>query len=164
MKKEENKRMKMRTEERLEVAQAKENYWKLYRGGGKESKMNLDDEREKAWQRLEEEISALEGESSCRGVEENEMIGDEGDNEKNEVKNNCDKDHDDEGVQEENEDRDDDNEMRGDGDENYGMRNEMIGDEGDNEVKKNCDEEHGDEGIQEGDEDRDDDNEMKRMK
>ena len=69
----------------------------------------MEDEREKAWQRLEEEISALEGESSCRGVEENEMIGDEGDNE---VKKNCDEEHGDEGVQEGDEDRDDDNEMR----------------------------------------------------
>ena len=61
MNKEENKRLKMRTEERLEVAQAKENYWKLYRGGGKESKGNLEEGRKKAWQHLEKGISAIEG-------------------------------------------------------------------------------------------------------
>ena len=37
---------------------------KLYREGGKTRKMNKDEERRAAWQRLEEEISALEGESS----------------------------------------------------------------------------------------------------
>ena len=34
--KEENMRIKKRTEERLELAQAKANYWKWYRGGGRE--------------------------------------------------------------------------------------------------------------------------------
>ena len=171
--KEENKRLKIRTRPKM-----KENYWKLYRGGGKERRMNLDDEREKAWQRLEEDISELEGEvgmedeivdndeesrddmkdemevkgkvverneegaggkDDMKNKEEDEMIGDEGDIENNEVKDDSDKEHDDEGLQEENEDRDDDSEMRGGGDKKDGMRNEMIGDEGDNEVKKDCD-------------------------
>ena len=35
MNKEENSRLKIRTEERLEIAQAKENYWKWYREGEK---------------------------------------------------------------------------------------------------------------------------------
>jgi hypothetical protein len=76
--KEESKRLKMWTEERLDVAQAKENYWKLYRGRGNESKGNLEEGREMAWQHLEKGISAIEGGESWRGMEENDTVGGRG--------------------------------------------------------------------------------------
>ena len=53
--KEENGRMKQRTEERLEIARAKENYWKLHRGEGER-----DEERCNAWKKVKECITSLE--------------------------------------------------------------------------------------------------------
>ena len=41
--------MKQRTEERLEIARAKENYWKLHRGEG-----GGDEERCNAWKKVKE--------------------------------------------------------------------------------------------------------------
>ena len=56
--KEENKRMTMRTEERLEIAKAKENLWRKYRGEGKTSEMG--EEEEEAWETLRQKIEELE--------------------------------------------------------------------------------------------------------
>ena len=53
--KEENGRMKQRTEERLEIARAKENLWKLHRGNGRG-----DRERCQAWKQVQECIFTLE--------------------------------------------------------------------------------------------------------
>ena len=47
--------MKQRTEERLEIARAKENLWKLHRGGGRG-----DREKCQAWKQVQECISTLE--------------------------------------------------------------------------------------------------------
>ena len=47
--------MKQRTEERLEIARAKENYWKLHRGEG-----GGDKERCNAWKKVKECIASLE--------------------------------------------------------------------------------------------------------
>ena len=54
---EENRRLKRRTEDRLEIAQAKENYWKQYRG--KEEGYMKEEERG-AWEAIKEGITALE--------------------------------------------------------------------------------------------------------
>ena len=53
--KEETGRMKQRTEERLEIARAKENYWKLHRSEGER-----DEERCNAWKKVKECITSLE--------------------------------------------------------------------------------------------------------
>ena len=53
--KEENMRMTRRTEERLEIAKAKENLWRKHRGQG-EMKIGEED----AWETLREKIMELE--------------------------------------------------------------------------------------------------------
>ena len=55
--KEESSRLKMRTEERLEVARAKENLWRRYQD---ESRDDMDVEEEEMWQRVLESILELE--------------------------------------------------------------------------------------------------------
>ena len=55
--KEESSRLKMRTEERLEVARAKENLWRRYQD---ESRNDMDVEEEEMWQRVLESILELE--------------------------------------------------------------------------------------------------------
>ena len=62
--KEENQRLKIRTEERLEVARAKENLWKRFRGD-KEDREMVEDEI-KAWESLREGIMELEEEGVWR--------------------------------------------------------------------------------------------------
>ena len=52
MSKEENKRMKERTEERIIISQAKANYWKRYRGEG-------EGKHDKVWSTLGAGIMAL---------------------------------------------------------------------------------------------------------
>ena len=53
--------MKKRTEERLELSQAKANYWKWHRGDGRaESKDDGAEGKREVWNRLRGEISALE--------------------------------------------------------------------------------------------------------
>ena len=63
---EESKRLKTRTEERIEIAQAKANYWKWYRGGGEKRKGEKKNKREEdmrdAWTRMKVYIVALEEE------------------------------------------------------------------------------------------------------
>jgi hypothetical protein len=54
--KEENMRMTMRTEERLEIAKAKENLWRKFREGQGEMRR----EEEEAWETLREKIMELE--------------------------------------------------------------------------------------------------------
>ena len=49
--KEENKRLKMRTEERLEIAKAKENYWKRFRDI-KEEDTEMEDRERQAWKNV----------------------------------------------------------------------------------------------------------------
>ena len=75
MSKEERKRLKTRTEERIEIAQAKANYWKWYRGGGEKIKGEKESMREEdmrdAWTRMKVHIVALE--------EEGEWVLDEDD-------------------------------------------------------------------------------------
>jgi hypothetical protein len=51
--KEENKRMKERTAQRIEISRAKGNYWKMHRGESTSG-------NEKEWKRLREGILALE--------------------------------------------------------------------------------------------------------
>ena len=58
-------RIKRRTEERIEISQAKANYWKWYREGGKDKRTGeksdrREEERRKVWIRLNEEIISLE--------------------------------------------------------------------------------------------------------
>ena len=53
--KEENMRLKMRTEERLLISKAKENLWKRHRGGREE-----EEEEKKAWQMIEDCVKELE--------------------------------------------------------------------------------------------------------
>ena len=61
--KEENMRLKKRTEERIEPAQARVNYWKWYRGEGRaEMAGNTGKEKMEAWTRLNAEIVSLEEE------------------------------------------------------------------------------------------------------
>ena len=62
--KEENLRLKTRTEDRLEVARAKENLWKRFRGD-KEDREMVEDEI-KAWESLREGIMELEEEGVWR--------------------------------------------------------------------------------------------------
>ena len=59
--KEENKRLKERMERKIELAQAKSNYWKWHRGDRKGGN-GKEEETEARWQRLKEEITALEEE------------------------------------------------------------------------------------------------------
>ena len=61
--KEENQKLKMRTEERLELSQARTNYWRWYREKGKGAlEGGKEPGREDTmWINLREEISALEG-------------------------------------------------------------------------------------------------------
>ena len=54
---EENRRLKGRTEDRLEIARAKENYWKRFRGKEEE---DMEEEERKAWNAIKEGISTLE--------------------------------------------------------------------------------------------------------
>ena len=63
--KEENQRIKIRTEERLEVARAKENLWKRFRED-KEDREMVEDEIQ-AWERLREGIMDLEEEGVGEG-------------------------------------------------------------------------------------------------
>ena len=50
---EEKKRMNERQEERLEIAQAKANYWKLYKEGGKViTPARIDGKRKEMWEQL----------------------------------------------------------------------------------------------------------------
>ena len=68
--KEESMRLKRRTEERLELAQAKTNYWRWYseRGkGGMEEGKEPGGGEETMWYNLKEEIAALEGEEDWNG-------------------------------------------------------------------------------------------------
>ena len=58
MSKEESKKLKTRTEERIEISQAKANYWKRFRDGG-ERDMEEGDHME-AWKGLRKAIVALE--------------------------------------------------------------------------------------------------------
>ena len=62
--KEENQRLKTRTEERLEVARAKENLWKRFRGDEEDREMVED--KIKAWESLREGIMELEEEGVWR--------------------------------------------------------------------------------------------------
>ena len=57
MNREENKRLKERLDRKIELAQAKSNYWKWFRGDIKGGKKK---ETESVWLRLGEEITALE--------------------------------------------------------------------------------------------------------
>ena len=70
MSKEENKRMKERTEERIIISQAKANYWKRHRGegGGK---------NDKEWRALREGILALEEEGGWIMEEDRMHLGGE---------------------------------------------------------------------------------------
>ena len=54
---EENRRLKRRTEDRLEIAQAKVNYWKQYRG---KEEGDIKEEERGAWEAIKEGITALE--------------------------------------------------------------------------------------------------------
>ena len=47
--KEESRRLKARTEERIEIAQAKDNYWKWYREGGREERKGEKEDIRDAW-------------------------------------------------------------------------------------------------------------------
>ena len=49
--KEESRRLKMRTEERLEIAKAKENYWKKFRDI-KEEDTEMEEEERRAWRNV----------------------------------------------------------------------------------------------------------------
>ena len=60
---EENRRLKGRTEDRLEIARAKENYWKRFRG--KEGE-DMEEEERKAWNAIKEGISTLEENANWR--------------------------------------------------------------------------------------------------
>ena len=62
--KEEQKRIRERTSERIEIAQAKANYWKLHRGGGVATK------NAKEWERVRESIILLEEKGRWRRDEE----------------------------------------------------------------------------------------------
>jgi hypothetical protein len=59
--KEENKRLKMRTEERIEIARAKENYWKKYRDQGDK---DMKEEEKEAWVHVEKGILMFEEDGS----------------------------------------------------------------------------------------------------
>ena len=54
---EEKRRLKRRTEDRLKIAQAKENYWKQYRG---KEEGGMKEEERGAWEAIKEGITALE--------------------------------------------------------------------------------------------------------
>ena len=59
MNKEENRRLKERTDERILISQAKANYWKEYRGRG--GRMEGEDiENDATWKRLRDVIRVLE--------------------------------------------------------------------------------------------------------
>ena len=62
--KEENQRIRIRTEERLEVARAKENLWKRFRG--EEEDREMEEDEIKAWENLREGIMELEEEGVWR--------------------------------------------------------------------------------------------------
>ena len=69
--KEENKRLKERMERKIELAQAKSNYWKWHRGDRKGGNGNgKEEETEARWQRLKEEITALEEEKNITPMNE----------------------------------------------------------------------------------------------
>ena len=59
--KEENQRMTRRTEERLEIAKAKENLWRKFRER-KETEEMMEEEEEEAWKSLRKGIMELEEE------------------------------------------------------------------------------------------------------
>ena len=96
--KEENMRLKSRTEERIEIAQATANYWKWYREDGRiertgDSSMEGVGEKREVWNRLRAEISALEEdgvwiqeEDALRRTDDEGVIrgGDDDDKEKHE--------------------------------------------------------------------------------
>ena len=56
--------MKKRTEDKIELAQAKSNYWKWHRGEGR-GKGGRQEEDEIMWMNLKREISALEEEDEA---------------------------------------------------------------------------------------------------
>lgn len=59
--KEENGRLKERTSERIEIAQAKSNYWKWFRDGGEEvGGGTKDEERREQWKTLKRKLMELE--------------------------------------------------------------------------------------------------------
>ena len=65
--KEENSRLKLRTEERLILAKVRENLWRRYRGGGAERKnppLGEGEKEEEAWRRLEEGLQLLDEEEA----------------------------------------------------------------------------------------------------
>ena len=61
--KEENKRLKKRTEDKIELAQTKSNYWKCYTGEGR-GKRERQGEDESKWMKLKTEVLALEKEAA----------------------------------------------------------------------------------------------------
>ena len=77
--KEENKRIKERSEERILISQAKANYWKMHRGG----KKGYEEKYEQHWRNIKDGILALEEEGSWISKEDciqdaankEEMIG-----------------------------------------------------------------------------------------
>ena len=98
MNKEENKRLKERTEERILISQAKANYWKEYRGRG--GRMEGEDiENDATWKRLKDVIQVLEERGRWieaeDALEEDVMMmggaGDDGDEriDMTEAENNC---------------------------------------------------------------------------
>ena len=66
--KEETQNLRMRTEERLELTQAKTNYWRWYREKGKRVLQGGKEpgREDTMWINLREEISALEGEEEWK--------------------------------------------------------------------------------------------------
>ena len=57
MNKEESRRLKERTEERMMISEAKANYWKKYRSGGDGVE---EDKHAKEWRKLKEGVISLE--------------------------------------------------------------------------------------------------------
>ena len=69
--KEENKRMTLRTEERLEIAKAKENLWRQYRDEGK--RQEIGKEEEDSWETLKITLMELEEEDGGWKKEEKSL-------------------------------------------------------------------------------------------
>ena len=70
--KEENKRMTLRTEERLEIAKVKENLWRRHRGEGKTSGMG--EEEEEAWEILKQKVEELEEKEGAWKTQERTIL------------------------------------------------------------------------------------------